>query len=491
MSRPARLAAALSFLLLGGLAAQMPAPTPAPAQKPVSYWRDVRPLLQARCVGCHQPAKAKGDLVLADYKHMLAGVPEKDPVVVPGKPDDSALLAVITGHDGKPPEMPKDRAALAASDVELLRRWLGEGAVDDSPAAEGELVTMARPPIYHQPPVVSSLDYSPDGSLLAVSAYHEVLLLKADGSELLSRLVGLAERIESVAFSPDGALLAVVGGSPARMGEVQIWEVASRTLKLSVTATYDCLYGASWSPDGRLVAFGGGDKAVRAIDARTGEQVLFQGAHDDWVLDTVFSKDGSHLVSVSRDRTMKLIQVATQQFIDNITSITPGALKGGLMAVARHPQRDELLIGGADGTPKLYKMFREKARRIGDDFNLIRPFAALPGRVFAVAFSVDGERVAAGSSTASGGEVRVFNTADAAPVCRYESPCGIYTVAFAADGNTVAAGGFDGQVTLLDSKLGTVVRRFVPVPLLRDAPSGSHADTAAKDPATKDPAAKD
>ena len=34
---------------------------------------------------------------------------------------------------------------------------------------------------------------------------------------------------------------------------------------------------------------------------------------------------------------MKLTEVATQRFIDNITSITPGALKGGLAAVAVRP----------------------------------------------------------------------------------------------------------------------------------------------------------
>ncbi len=58
--------------------------------------------------------------------------------------------------------------------------------------------------------------------------------------------------------------------------------------------------------------------------------MLYQGAHSDWVLDTVFSKDGTYLISVSRDRSMKLVEVATQRFVDNITSITPGALKGGL-----------------------------------------------------------------------------------------------------------------------------------------------------------------
>lgn len=459
---------AVALVLIGAAPAQDVSPTAGAgaADDPVSYWKEVRPLLQARCVGCHQPAKAKGGRVLVDHRSLLAASAEgRAAMVVPGQPDASALVESVTAHDGLPPAMPENGAPLGPAEVDLLRRWIAEGARDDSPVAEGPPVTMDSPPIYEQAPVVTSLAWSPDGELLAVSGYHEVLLLDGADHHLVARLVGLAERIESIAFSPDGASIAVVGGSPARMGEVQVWDVVTRTLKVSTTATFDCLYGASWSPDGRLIAFGGGDKSVRAIDARSGEQVLFSGAHDDWVLGTTFSTDGSHVVTVSRDRSMKLIQLATQQFIDDITSITPGVQKGGLMALARHPARDELLIGGADGVPRLYRMFREQARRIGDDFNLLRAFAPLPGRVFAVAFSADGERVAAGSSNRGSGEVRVYQASDGAELCRYVSQGGIFSVAFAPDGETLAAGGFSGEVLLLDSRSGAVRRRFVPVPL--------------------------
>src|SRR5262249_14113668 len=157
---------------------------------------------------------------------------------------------------------------------------------------------MEHPPAYTRPPVIASIDFSPDGQLLAVAGFHEVLLVNASDGKLAGRLVGLAERIQSVRFSPDGTQLAVTGGLPARMGEVQVWDMAKRKLILSVPVTYDTVYGASWSPDGTKIAFGCGDNTVRAIDAKTGEQVLYQGSHTDWVLDTVFSKDGSHLMSV-------------------------------------------------------------------------------------------------------------------------------------------------------------------------------------------------
>lgn len=174
------------------------------------------------------------------------------------------------------------------------------------------------------------MQFSADGKQLAVGGYHEVLVhdvdkLMAQQPSLVARLIGMSERIESLAFSPDGTQLAVAGGSPGRLGEVQVWSIDDFTLKYSVPVTYDTCYGVSWSPDGKLIGFGCPDNTVRALNAETGDQVLFSGAHNDWVLDTVFSKESTHIVTVSRDRSMKLIEVGTERFIDNITSITPGA----------------------------------------------------------------------------------------------------------------------------------------------------------------------
>ena len=45
-----------------------------------------------------------------------------------------------------------------------------------------------------------------------------------------------------------------------------------------------------------------------------GKQVFFNGAHSDWALDTVFSVDGSQLVSVGRDMTTKLYAVPAEVF---------------------------------------------------------------------------------------------------------------------------------------------------------------------------------
>lgn len=433
---------------------------------PVSYYNEIRPIFQQQCQGCHQPAKPGGGYVMTSHADLLKAGKSKEPGITPGDLSKSFLLDQITPMGAGPAAMPKERDSLNETQIKTIERWIAEGAKDDTPASARDPVDAEHPPTYLAPPVITSLEYSPDGSLLAVSGYHEVLLHRADGSELVGRLIGLSERIQSLAFSPDGKLLAVTGGAPGRFGEVQIWDVEAKKLRISLPVTYDTVYGASWSPDGSKVAFGCADNTLRAIDATTGEQVFFQGAHSDWVLDTVFSKEASHLVSVSRDMSMKLSEVATQRFVDNITSITPKALKGGLMAVDRHPAKDELLIGGADGVPKIYKMFRTQARVIGDDFNFIRAFEAMPGRIFAAAFNADGSRIVVGSSLDGTGEVRVYQTDDAKLVSQFEGQKGgVFAVAFQPDGARVASAGFDGLVRLNDPNSGSLVKEFSPVPL--------------------------
>lgn len=53
--------------------------------KPVSFYKHIRPILQANCTGCHQPAKAKGDYIMTDFAKLLAGGEEGN-AIVPGKP---------------------------------------------------------------------------------------------------------------------------------------------------------------------------------------------------------------------------------------------------------------------------------------------------------------------------------------------------------------------------------------------------------------------
>lgn len=470
--------------------------------KPVSYFKQIRPIFQANCQGCHQPAKAKGDYVMTDFSKLLAGGEEakKDgkSAVTPGKPEASNLFALVTPVNGEA-EMPPKKQPLLEPERELIRRWIAEGAKDDTPANARQRYDQDHPPVYAAPAVITSIDYSPDGTLLAVAGFHEILLWKADGSALVGRLIGISERVQTVRFSPDGKLLAAAAGRPAQMGEIQIWDVAKRSLVLSVPQGYDTLYGVSWSPDGKQLAFGCPDNSVRAIDAATGKQTMLMGSHSDWPLDTAWSVKGDHIISVSRDMSVKLTEVASARFVDNVTSITPGALRGGMNAVARNPKREEIMIGGADGIPQIYRIFRTTARKIGDNSNLLRRFPTMEGRIYSVGYAADGKRCAAGSSLDGQGQIDILESeSDDAPpaeilkimgktvlqqtdaekkqlddyfatsVKRLHSftvPGGVYTVVWNKQGTAVAAAGEDGVVRLVDVAAGKIAKEFVPVPL--------------------------
>lgn len=473
--------------------------------KPVSYFKKIRPIFQAHCQGCHQPAKAKGDYVMTDFEKLLRGgesAEEGQHAIVPKQPDKSLLVQQITPQNGEA-EMPPKKKPLHDMEIALIKRWVSEGAIDDTPANAKQKFDAEHPPLYSRPPLVTSLDLSPDGSLLAIAGFHEVLLWKSDGSAQVGRLIGLSERIQTVRFSPDGKQLAACGGRPAQMGEIQIWDVEKRALTISIPFGYDTVYGVNWSPDGKLITIGASDNTLRGFDVATGAQVLQQASHSDWVLDTVFTHKGDKVLSVGRDMSTKMTEVATQRFIDNISSITPGALRGGLHALARHPQRDEFLIGGSDGIPQAYRIERKVQRRIGDNALCIRKWPAMEGRVYAVDFAPDGKSFAAASSLDGKGQVNFYNfdfdtampaeflaienkadgsrtpedkakleahyTSDTKLLGSIKIEGGIYTLHYSRDGKQLFAAGEDGKVRIIDAATAKVVKEFIPVPIVATA----------------------
>ena len=118
--RKARAITVLATAVIALLSGRGRAADPSP---PVSYFRDVRPLLQARCQGCHQPAKAEGGFVMTEVPRMLAAGDSSTPGIVPGKPEASHLLAQITPDASGAAEMPKAAKPLAVAEIALVRRW--------------------------------------------------------------------------------------------------------------------------------------------------------------------------------------------------------------------------------------------------------------------------------------------------------------------------------------------------------------------------------
>ena len=428
----------LPYLLTGGLL----------AAADVSYFRDIQPVIQRQCQGCHQPNLKSSNLDLTTYLGFKTG----------GKhgPTASTVVKYLTGETK--PQMPLGLPPLPAESIELFRTWIAAGAKDDTPAEARLDFAIDKPVVYLLPPVINALAFSPDGKTLAVSGNHEVLLHSLDGATPPRRLPGLSERILSLAYSNDGSILVAAGGTPARFGEVQIWNAQSGKLVRSVMLTGDTVFGASLAPDASRIAVGCADNTVRIIEVSTGKELHKIGNHENWVLGTVFGVDGKRIVSVGRDRAAKLTDAASGAFLENIN-----LLRGELGAIARLPTKEIVIVGGEDRTPYVYMMDRPKNMKIADDTTLIRKLERQDGAIAALAWSPDGTRIAVGGASP---EVTLYDADSGKRVaaCKGHS-AGIYTIAFSPDGDTLATGGFDGQVRLYRTKTGELEKAMIPVPL--------------------------
>jgi WD40 repeat protein len=398
-------------------------------------------------------------LDLTTYAGFQAGG-ARGPAFVAGSLEESLAVKLITG--AMKPAMPLSGPALSAGDIDAIRGWIKSGAKDDSPLE----ITSSEPTVYHQPPVITALRFSPDGKFLAVGGNREILLHNADGSGLAKRLQGDAERILSIAFSADGKLMAAGGGTPAQFGEIQWWDAREGKLLRTQKVSSDTVFGAALSPDGAKVAVGCVDNTVREFETATGKELYKIGGHENWPLGIVFGIDSKRLVSVGRDRAAKLIDANAGQFLENVNQT-----RGELTAVARHPNKDEIVIGGEDRVPYVYLMDRPRNMKVGEEATLVRMIEPQDGAIFALDWSPDGKRIAVAGAGAS---VNLYDAESGALTASCKGhAAGIYSVAFSPDSARLATGGFDGQVRLYRSADCSLEKAFIPVPLVPNEARGT------------------
>jgi len=109
-----------------------------PAADPAHFEAKIRPVLVANCYECHsvESGKAKGGLRLDDREAVLRGG-DSGPALVPGKPEESLLLAAIR-HDDPDLEMPPRKDRLSETILKDFAQWIAEGAVDPRESANGK-----------------------------------------------------------------------------------------------------------------------------------------------------------------------------------------------------------------------------------------------------------------------------------------------------------------------------------------------------------------
>lgn len=285
----------------------------------LTFARHIAPLLVEHCYACHNSRVAGGSLNLENWASLQRGG-ESGAVLIPSRPEESSLYT-----DCREGLMPKDQPSLSDLQLALLRHWIEQGA---SPGIglheQTSIVTMVgaastNPAVNStttvtRPVAVTALAMHPSSGEIVTSGYREVLAWDR-AAQLSHRLQLPCERVLSLSFSPDGQTLAIASGKPGRWGAISIapWPLSSATSPTyrTIAMTVDEATAVRFSPDGKWLATGGTDRAIRWYERQSLIEYRLSEDHSDWITALVWTPDSQRLLSASRDKTIKVASART------------------------------------------------------------------------------------------------------------------------------------------------------------------------------------
>lgn len=244
---------------------------------------------------------------------------------------------------------------------------------------------------------------------------------------------GAVRRLETVrcsqaaAYSPDGKFLASGNWDKA----VRLWQAATGKEFRQLQGHLGSVTSVAYSPDGKTLASASEDKTLRLWDPGTGKEIRqFQG-HQAAVMSVAYAPDGKIIASASADKTVRLWDTVTGKEIRQLR----GHQKG-VQSVAFALDGKVVVSAGMDPTVHVWDVGTGKG---------VRQFEGHDHGVESLAIA-PGSKIAASASHGEG-IVRLWDVATGKGICRLHQT-GSMSVTFAPDGKTLASGSSSGEVRL-------------------------------------------
>lgn len=96
-------------------------------EKPVDFVKQIKPVFEERCVECHNSTTLLGEFNIQN-RELALKKRANGPAIVPGEPYRSPLLLTLTLPPKDKKTMPATGHRLAKEDIDLISRWIKEGA---------------------------------------------------------------------------------------------------------------------------------------------------------------------------------------------------------------------------------------------------------------------------------------------------------------------------------------------------------------------------
>lgn len=424
----------------------------AAAPAPVSFAKDIGPVLVQKCQGCHGTAEPKAEYQVVSFNALnKPGASGMTPVTA-GKLEASELYRLVSTSEASE-RMPKEGDPLPAETVALVKRWIEEGAKFDGPDAAAPLASYvpkapfpAAPQAYHRTVSITALAFRPDGQELAVGGYHEITIWNPADGALLRRIGNVEQRVFGLAYSPDGTLLAVAGGEPGVGGGVRLYDPNTGAIVKDLASTADCAFDVQFNPAGSKLAACSADRSIRIFDVAAGKQDFLIEDHADWVMGIAWNHDGTRLASASRDKTSKLFDTSNGESL----ATYPGHGEA-VYGVAFSPDGAQVYTSGASKTIQLWNPA---------DGAKIADIGGFGGEVDKVVI-----RQGFAFAACADGIVRQFQVSDRAAVRSYTGHADwVYAIAYNEATGRLASGGYDGEVRVWNGADGALVKSFTAAP---------------------------